>query len=176
MRFFRLRPAIIAVFSLGIAIAGFAVGARYREMKYEVKGCHSDDRFAWLKYMLLNYHRKHGAFPPTKYKESLNGPVHSWRVLLVRDADPELKERFARYDFSQTWDSVDNMRALQGISFSDYFCIGSGSRIANYVAIGEGDQWPANAPLASYLVSAGKDRFLLVEWPASDVNWMEPRY
>jgi hypothetical protein len=159
-----------------MAAAGFGIGARYRDVKYEVKGCHSDDKFAELRCMLLLYHQQHGAFPPTKYKANPNGPVHSWRVLLVPHTDLEFKERFAHYDFSKPWDSIENARALQDMPLFDYFSVGRDSRIANYIAIGEGDEWPTKEPLRSNLVREGNDRFLPVEWPGSNVNWMEPRY
>jgi hypothetical protein len=166
---------LIGVCFLSIA-AGFGFGARYREVKSEVKACRSEEKFGQLKVMLLAYHHQHGAFPPTKYRASPNGPVHSWRVLLVPHTDRPFEERFAHYDFSKPWDSVDNARALQDMPLFDYFNQGHGFQIANYIAIGEGDEWPTKEPLQSYLVTEGKDRFLLAEWPGSNVNWMEPRY
>ena len=57
-----------------------------------------------------------------------------------------------------------------------YFSMGADSDITNYLAIGDGDEWPSEKPLRSRLVTKGKDRFLVVENPDSDVHWMEPKY
>ena len=57
-----------------------------------------------------------------------------------------------------------------------YFSMDGDSDITNYLAVGDGDDWPSERPLKSCLVIKGKDRFLVVEDPNSQVHWMEPRY
>ena len=91
-------------------------------------------------------------------------------------ADVDFKERFAKYDFSQEWNSPENLKAVAEMGFFNYLRTDADNETANYLAIGDGDEWPSRKPLKSYLVTKGKDRFLLVEYPDSDIHWMEPRY
>jgi hypothetical protein len=62
------------------------------------------------------------------------------------------------------------------MQYFDYFSTDGGNDITNYLAIGDGDDWPSEKPLKSRLVTKGKDRFLVVEYPGSEVHWMEPKF
>ncbi len=57
-----------------------------------------------------------------------------------------------------------------------FFRFNGEGETTQYLAIGEGDEWPSRKPLRSRLVIKGKDRFLLVEYPDSNIHWMEPKY
>lgn len=168
--------ALLAACLIGFAVVGFWAGKRYSELRSVVTECSSQSRFAQIEAMLLNYHDQHGTFPPTKYQPNANGPIHSWRVLLVPYTDVDFKERFARYDYSQEWNSPENLKALSNMPYFYYFSMDADNETADYLAIGDGDVWPSDKPLKSYLVTKGKDHFLVVEHPNSDVHWMEPRY
>jgi hypothetical protein len=168
--------ALLAACLIGFLVAGFWAGKRYSELRTVVTECRSESRFAQIEAMLLNYHDQHGAFPPIKYQPKTNGPIHSWRVLLMPYADVDFKERLAKYDFSQEWNSPENLKALANMRYFNYLSGNADNEITDYLAIGDGDEWPSHKPLKSYLVTKGKDRFLLVEYPDSDVRWMEPRY
>jgi hypothetical protein len=126
---------------------------------------------------LLTYHQEHGAFPPTKYQREAGGPVHSWRVLVLPYTSSDFMERYSKYDFSQEWISTNNLQAL-GRKAPRFFRLdGDGDNdTTDYLAIGDDDDWPARKALRSLLVKKGKDRFLLVEYPDSEVHWMEPKY
>jgi hypothetical protein len=126
--------------------------------------------------MLLAYHEQHGVFPPTKYQPEPNGPIHSWRVLLVPHTDVDFRERYSKYDFSQEWNSPNNLQALGDMPYFYCFSMGTNNKITNYLAIGDGEEWPSERPLKSRLVTKGEDRFLVVENPDSELHWMEPKY
>jgi hypothetical protein len=126
--------------------------------------------------MLLSYHAEHGAFPPANYKAKPDGPIHSWRVLLVPYTDMYFKERYMKYDFSQEWCSANNLRALGPDSGFDYYStLGEHNGITNYLTMNEEDEWPSTGPLTSIVVTKGKDHFLVIECPESRINWMEPK-
>jgi len=147
----------------------------------EVDNSNAEDKLRAIRRALLFYHHDHGAFPPTKYQLKPDGPVHSWRVLLVPYTDGD--EGHSNYDFSQEWNSPDNLQALSkgwgavfyrmkgGISWSK-----GEDDTATIIAIGEGDEWPSEKPLRALMVTKDKDRFLLVEYPDSEIHWMEPKY
>jgi hypothetical protein len=148
------------------------MGGRFFEARNVVKDYRSQSRFAQMRCALLIYHERHGAFPPTKYQARPDGPIHSWRVLLLLHLDVDAK-RYSEYDFSQEWNSPKNMEALGDIP--DFYSLHA-NHLANYVAVADNDYWPSEYALKSRLVTKGKDRFLLVEYPDSDVHWMEPKY
>jgi hypothetical protein len=174
-----LRPlavVLLLVCFFGFPVLGFWFGGRYSELKAVRKECLSQCRFAQIRAMLLAYHEQHGAFPPIKYQPNVNGPIHSWRVLLLPYTDVDFKERYSKYDFSQEWDSPDNLQAIGNMPYFYYFSMNADSNITNYMAIGDGNEWPSQNPLKACLITKGKDRFLLVECPDSKIRWMEPKY
>jgi hypothetical protein len=90
---------------------------------------------------------------------------------------------FSDYDFSLDWNSPHNLRALSSGWGGAFYRVEGGiswaegvDGAATILAIGEGDKWPSKAPLRTYVVTNGNDRFLLVEHPASEIHWMEPKY
>lgn len=139
------------------------------------KDVRSRGRFSQMEVALLSYHQEHGVFPPTKYQPVAGGPIHSWRVLILPYTSPGLIERYATYDFSQEWNSSANLSAL-GRMAPDFFRIAGEGSSTHYIAVGDADEWPSRRPLRSRLITKGKDRFLLVEYPEADIHWMEPKY
>ena len=171
-----LKITLLLVCFLGFPVVGFWMGGRFLEARNVSKDYLSQCIFAQIRSMLLTYHEQHGVFPPTKYQPRAGGPIHSWRVLLVPYTDVDFKERYAKYDFSQEWNSPNNLQAVGGMPYFHYFSTDGDNDITNYLAIGDGDDWPSDQPLKSRLVTKGKDRFLLVECPDSDIHWMEPKF
>ncbi len=174
-----LRPLTISLLLLcllGFPIVGFVVGRRVLDARTVAKDYLSQSRFAQIRVMLLAYHEQHGSFPPTKYQLEAGGPVHSWRVLLVPYTDADFRARYTKYDFSQEWNSPNNFQALGDMPYFYYFNMNTNNDIANYFAMGDGDVWPSKKPLKSCLITKGRDRFLVVEYPDSDIHWMEPKY
>ncbi len=177
MRFRRtIAIGAMLVFVFGIAAVAFWVGGRFVELRDISKDYLSQSRFAQLQFLLMSYHHEHGAFPPTKYQATANGPMHSWRVLLLPYIDADCKKLCSEYDFSETWNSPKNLAVIRSLGrFARGFSIDNNDT-ANYLAIGAGDQWPSEKPLKARLITKGKDRFLLVEYPGSKIRWMEPEY
>lgn len=174
-----LRPLKIVLLLIGLVgfpTAAFWMGGRFYEARNAVKDYLSQGRFAQLEAMLLIYHDEHGAFPPTKYQPEPGGPIHSWRVLLVPHSSRSFIERYSQYDFSQEWNSTNNLQALGRMPHFVYFSMNGNGDVAQYLAIGDNDDWPSKKPLRSRLITKGKDRFLLVEYPDSDIHWMEPKH
>ena len=171
-----LKTALFLVCLLGLPILGFWMGGRVLEARNAGKECLSQCRFAQIRTMLLPNQEQQGAFPPTKYQTKAGGPIHSWRVLLVPHTNVDFKERYSRYDFSQDWNSPSNLQAIGSMPHFGYFSTDGDKEITNYLAIGDGDDWPSEKPLRSRLVRKGNDRFLVVEYPDSAIHWMKPEY
>jgi hypothetical protein len=164
--------SLFLLYLLGVPILTSWIAVR----RSESRDARLENKFAQIRDMLLLYHEQHGAFPPTKYQPKANGPIHSWRVLLLPHTDVDYKQRFSKYDFSQAWNSASNLQAVGDMPLFYYFSVRDDNDITNYLAIGDGDEWPSQKPLKSRLVTSGKDRFLLVEYPDSEIHWMEPKY
>lgn len=165
-----------AILVLAPALLAFWIGGRSVELRDISKDYLSESRFSQLRFLLLSYHDEHGAFPPTRYQPSPNGPIHSWRVLLLPYIDADCRRLYSEYDFSDTWNSPKN-RAVAGSvgSMARGFSVDN-NETADYLAIGDGDDWPSERPLKARLITKGKDRFLLVEYPDSQIHWMQPEY
>jgi len=160
---------------IGVLAVLFAAGRFYSAGVRKIEKHQSLSRFAQLENLLIIYHSRHGTFPPTQFQLEPGEPIHSWRVLLAQHTYSDFVTRFEEYDFSQQWNSSNNLalwrHAPQG------FRIGSETgQVAHYLAIGNDDVWPSEWPLKSRLVVIGDDRFLLFEDPDSTVHWMEPKY
>ncbi len=164
---------------LGIAtvcVLGFVARLGFRAAADVSKDHLSRGRFAQIELLLMNYHRDHGTFPPTKYQASPNGPIHSWRILLMPYCDVNSAVWYAELDLSEPLDSPTNARASQGLKrFGSIFSMDH-STTAHYLAIGPDDAWPSEKPLTARVITKEADQFLLVEYPDSDVFWMEPEY
>ncbi len=169
------KTAAIVALVLLVLVLAFWMGGQVVELRNIAKDCSSQGRFEQLRSLLLIYHREHGHFPPTKYQTKANGPVHSWRVLLLPYIDANTKKLYLKYNFSEPWDSPGNLSIVQSPLCTNFFSM-NGNGVANYLAVGEGDNWPSEKPLKARLVTAGKDQFLLVEYPDSQIRWMEPEY
>ncbi len=166
-----LRVGIIAYG--GLCLGAFWLGWRFSEDGYRAWDISSNAYQVALGPQ--GYHHEHGVFPPTKYQPVAGGPIHSWRVLVVPYSigGPE------GYDFSQEWNSPHNLQVLGGVWPGRFFRSkrdSDNSDIATILAIGEDDEWPSKKPLRALMLKEGKDRFLLIDDPDSQVHWMEPRY
>jgi hypothetical protein len=175
MRQLKIISVLACVF--GFLLLAFWFGWRWSELRNITKDFRSRGRFAQVELLLHSYHQEHGAFPPTRYQRTPNEPTHSWRVLLLPYIDMYFKDRYSKYDFSQEWNSPKNLAAVGGRPDSNYYSLGPryDTEFSNYLAVGNSDDWPAEEPLRSHLVTDGKDRFLLVEDPDSKTRWMEPK-
>ena len=168
--------AVIVILILPMFALTFWIGGQVVKAINVVQICRSQGEFGQLRLILLGYYNQHGCFPPTKYQATPDGPIHSWRVLLLPYIDMYTAKLYSRYDFSQPWNSPDNLEIAKAAErHLGHFSIDNPG-IANYLAIGDGDDWPSKGPLSARLITKGKDHFLLVEYPESDIYWTEPKY
>ena len=158
-----------------LPIVAFWLGWNLLDARNRANNLVSAARFDQLEAVLLAYHDEHGSFPPTIYQPVAGGPTHSWRVLVLSQLSSEQVSRYRSYDFSKKWNSRENREALGRIA-TGFRWLDNNEDTTHYLAIGEGDEWPSRKPLRSRLVTKGKDRFLLVEYPDSHIHWMEPKY
>ena len=166
-----LKTLLVLVCLVAICLAVLLVRELYRDAENRARDSRSEGRFAQLTFALELYHTDHGAFPPARYQPVPDGPVHSWRVLLF----PIYGDPRVTADYSQKWNSPKNVETL-GQMAPGFFRLNGEGETTHYLTIGEGDEWPSRKPLRSRLVIKGKDRFLLVEYPDSNIHWMEPRF
>lgn len=174
----KLKIAVLLVCLVGSPILAFRLGWSLGKLRSFSTDSLLEARFAQLEFRLLGYYDEHGAFPPTRYQREPGGPVHSWRVLLLPYMPRRFAERYPRYDFSQEWNSTNNLQALGHMPDFDLFSkdFDPDEDITYFLAIGENDQWPSRDPLRSRLITKGTNRFLLVLYPNSRIHWMEPKY
>jgi hypothetical protein len=170
----RIGATFLLVCLFVFPIAAFWLGGRVAEVRNVTRFHQAYGRLSQLRAALHNYHELHGQFPPTTYQPRPDGPVHSWRVLLMPHLDAHEAAAYKKYDFTARWNSEQNMQAVAGVS--NFFNRDMDNHIAVFVAAGEDDEWPTRHPLNSLLVTKGKDKFLLVEYPDSEIHWMEPKY
>ena len=130
-----LKSTLLLACLLGLPIVAFWVGGRFHELRRVGKDHRSDSKLSQLKCALLAYHDEYGAFPPTKHRSGHDGPMHSWRVLLVPHTSEYYRKRYAQYDFSQEWNSPDNLRALDGMPCFSYFSLNGDNETANYLTV-----------------------------------------
>ena len=155
-----------------VCVSALAFGLSFSLSDAELHGqwLRSESRISQLALALRIHHEKHGQFPSTQWQPWTNGPSHSWRVLLM----PQLLGA-SDYDFSQEWNSPDNLQTDDSQS-SICFRVERGGIFANCLAVGDGEEWPSEKPLGAFLVKQGSDRFLLVYDPDSTIHWMEPKH
>ena len=128
---------------------------------------------------LNNYANIHGSYPPAVVYDAAGKPMHSWRVLILRElGEPTL---YARYNFDEPWDSTNNAMLL-GQGCPDVYIspgIPGGTRgvsETNYFLItGPGTLFPSNGPLGPNLISDPPGSTLLVvESDTRLVEWTKP--
>jgi hypothetical protein len=160
---------ILIALALGLA---FMMGGFVRDSGRDADRLIAQAGFEWIEFALLRYHKDHGRFPPPRYQTAPDHPIHSWRVLMTEYMGPA--DRFAKYDFSKAWDSVENLETMGWDSPKSYRIGGRNGGASQYLSIGEGGKWPSDKPLSSYMVTAGDDQFLLIVDPESNTHWMSP--
>jgi hypothetical protein len=127
---------------------------------------------------LLNYHSKHGCFPPAYIADENGKPMHSWRVLILPYL--ERSDLHEEYDFSQPWDSPSNLALAKRFFPRVFRCPNDTSASENttsYVAVvGPETAWPApNSSQESDFKDGLSQTVLLVEVANSGILWTEPR-
>jgi prepilin-type processing-associated H-X9-DG protein len=125
-----------------------------------------------------NYHAAYNCFPPAYVADRNGKPMHSWRVLLL----PYMEQDglYRQYRFDEPWDSPHN-RVLAGVMPSVYRCPSdpaqAGSTTTRYVVVtGPGTVFDgAKCATMAEIRDGTSNTLLMIESPASPVNWMEPQ-
>jgi prepilin-type processing-associated H-X9-DG protein len=128
---------------------------------------------------LLDYESERGCFPPP-YMRDKDGKLwqSSWRILIM----PQLGrlDLYDAYNLIESSDGPTNSKLVQKMP-QILQCPSDPSAIkqstTNYVAvIGTDTLWPDDKPIGFKDIPDGADKtILLIEWPRSDINWLEPR-
>lgn len=138
-----------------------------------VVGAHPDakrDRTAYnmkqIGLALHHYRDTHGTFPPVYIPDEEGKPMHSWRVLILREL--ERKDLHALYDFDLPWDHPTNLEVasqLPSVFASPYFSEHADDGLTTYLA-------------ASAMGTIGGDaadrRILVIEVFDKPVPWTQP--
>lgn len=125
---------------------------------------------------VLSYWDRDGSFPPAYVADENGKPMHSWRVLILPYI--EKNDLYDAYDFNEAWDGPNNAKLAQ--TPLRLFRCPSESNVApltNYVAVvGPNTMWPgAEGVSPDDIPDGAAETILLIEWPDSDIHWMEPR-
>jgi hypothetical protein len=162
------KVAAIGLLALGIPTSAYWIGGRVVESRHMREKSLSDCNFSSISGMLLEYHAEHGGFPPATFQTKANWPMHSWRLLLLPYIDVNCRDAYLKYDFSEEWNSPKNLATVKSLpQYANWFSLDN-SEIAHYLTIADGDSWPSSKALRARLITKGKDKFLLVEYPDSD--------
>jgi hypothetical protein len=137
------------------------------------------DHFKQISIALENYHRAHGYYPPAYLADSSGKPMHSWRVLILKDLAPDV---YAAYDFSEPWNGLNNSKLAAKMP-SVFSCSNEtanrdvGAPYTNYVVItGPETVFPENRPIKLDDIRSPRNKTILVAESAnSRIHWMEPR-
>lgn len=127
---------------------------------------------------LHTYHDIHGCFPPAYVADKKGKPMHSWRVLLLPQMDEQ--EVYKLYNFSEPWDSPNNIRLAPRISHI-YGCpsdtiSGLPTQTSYVVVTGHGTMWPEGKSLKLGSIKDPKsDTIAVVEIHNSGIQITEPR-
>jgi prepilin-type processing-associated H-X9-DG protein len=125
---------------------------------------------------LLNYHDKHGRFPPAVVYDADGKPMHSWRTLILPEI--EYEQLYNSYNFDEPWHSVHNQSITQ-VDIGTFGCP-SDQRIGrfdtSYVAlIGPDSIWSGEGAKASDITDGENETVILIEMKNSGIHWAEPR-
>ncbi len=126
---------------------------------------------------MLNYHDIYGSFPPASIADANGKPMHSWRVLILPWM--EYKELYNQYDFSEPWDSPNNIKLLDKMprSFACPSWHDSTTNLTSYVAMtGPGTIFPADHTTKIADITDGTSNTLIVVEVANvNIPWTAPQ-
>lgn len=168
----RLKHVLMLVVPLALVAAAWArVGREVRVGRQSA--CLANLTF--IGHELFAYRERHGRYPPLVTAGAGGRPMHSWRTILVSEAD---RDGLGAYSFAEPWDGPGNAGAVD--RRPNYFGCPNDrdgpSPCTNYVALYDPaapDDWGAVG--AGGRPAGGGPIPVVVEHPNSTIPWTEPR-
>ncbi len=169
--FVGLLACLVALFSLVLPISSAGRPAA-RQMI-------CTDNLKQIALALESYHGTHGCYPPTVLTDGSGKPMHSWRVLILKEIAPDI---YAAYDFSEPWDGPNNSKLAAKIP-PIFSCPNDSANrdihtfYTNYVAVvGPATAFSRDSPTQHDDIRRTRDETILAaETTGSRIHWMEPR-
>ena len=140
---------------------------------------------------LLNYKELHGTFPPAFTCDSAGHPINSSRAEVIpnfwynfrHDSVSPARDDDAggpSYDYSEPWNGPKNAKLhLDQKQCPEFQCPSDhplAAATTNYVAVvGPNTMWPGAVGAAPAADGSDSEKILVLEFPGSDILWMEPR-
>jgi len=126
---------------------------------------------------LANYQQSHGTFPPAFIVDEEGKPMHSWRVLILREL--ERKDLHALYNFDLPWDHPKNLEVaaqIPSVFTSPYSGEHPEEGLTTYLAVSDyGEMLGAIQPNPGPKIGDRPEhRILLIEAFNKPVRWTEP--
>lgn len=122
---------------------------------------------------IIDYHHKHGHFPPPQTQDADGNTLHSWRSVILPFLDEE--PLYEMIDFSEPWDSAKNRKLWQQRP-SVYNAHDSPAPLTRCVAIAGAETiWPHSGCRQWTEITSGYS-YTIAAIVANDtaVNWMQP--
>jgi hypothetical protein len=137
-----------------------------------------NDNLKQIGLALDNYRRDHGRYPPSYLADSNGKPMHSWRVLILKDLARPI---YDAYDFSEPWDGPHNRELADKIP-SVYICPSDHNvrrdaiPLTNYVAISRHGSIFLDGESTSLTNDRKRQRTIIIaESINAGIHWMAPR-
>jgi hypothetical protein len=167
----RVVHIVYGMVPLAVILAGVA---KVQEASILAKQAQCAGHLAHIGVELANYRDRHGHLPPTYTVDANGRALHSWRVLLYAEIEPNFAKS---YDFLEPWDGPNNIRLANQIPdmFSCKNSRHNHAACASYFALTSDDSGGPEYlnPTRQTLDKAGG--LIIVEYPNADILWTDPR-
>ena len=158
-----------------LALIAYPVHSAWRA----IQGMYTSLRPYHMAYAMHNYHDTHRQLPPAVIYDDNGDPMHSWRVLIL----PFIEESrcYEGYDLQQPWNSPANDARCRATTiakrlFASTEAWNTDQHCTNFVVIrGPGTMFEDGKALNFKDLEEPSETVMLVEIPASDIAWHEPR-
>lgn len=168
--------AVVVLLALGFALLQPAIRSA-QSMAWQ-SDCKSN--LERIGQALQAYHSAHGTFPPAYIAGPDGKPWHSWRVMILPYLGSEATSVYQQYDFSQPWDSQQNIR-LATMMPDVYACPEHPDALVNqettYMVItGPATMFPGARSISLAQIADRQDQTIaVVETAQSGVSWLKPQ-
>jgi hypothetical protein len=129
------------------------------------------------------YYDIYKSFPAAFITDEHGKPMHSWRVLILPYLGEE--ELYKQYRFDEPWDGPHNRLLLNSMPeiYKSPISMNGDPTVTNYVAVVDPRTlWHGASNINTHVKDSrypqkniSPPKILIVEWPESDIKWLEPR-